>query len=79
MKVTLLHKAEGYSQQLCLKIPGRHIGNKVNQMEQIFAGIEDGNFNTPSCYMSEEEGRCLAQYTGQQITLDRISNSIQRA
>lgn len=47
--------------------------------DRIFADIEDGDLNIPSCYMSEEEGRCLAQYTMQQITPDRNSNGMQRA
>ncbi len=35
-----------------------------------FPLIEDGDFDIPSCYMSEEEGKRLAQYIGQQVTLE---------
>jgi aminopeptidase YwaD len=41
-----------------------------------FPLIEDGDFNVPSVYMTEEEGLALLPYVGKEVTLESISKRI---
>jgi len=41
-----------------------------------FPLIEDGDFDIPSVYMTEEEGKRLSSYTNKQVTLNSISKRI---
>ena len=41
-----------------------------------FPLIEDGDFNIPSVYMTEEEGKKLIQYAGKNIFLESRSRRI---
>jgi aminopeptidase YwaD len=41
-----------------------------------FPLIEDGDFNIPSVYMTEEEGRKLLSHTGETVTLRSVSKRI---
>jgi aminopeptidase YwaD len=41
-----------------------------------FPLIEDGDFNVPSVYMTEEEGKKLLQYAGKEVLLESVSRRI---
>ncbi len=41
-----------------------------------FPLIEDGDFNVPSVYMTEEEGRQLSAFTGMEVMLNSVSERV---
>jgi len=44
-----------------------------------FPLIEDGDFDIPLVYMTEEEGRRLLEYTGETVSLNSVSRRVQGA